>query len=67
MPAQTVSAEEWLIDPNHSTANFPIEHLGIAMVHGQLAYLTGTVTIDEKNSRMTGLKLFILVKSVGTG
>jgi len=37
------------------------------MVHGQLAYLTGTVTIDEKNSRMTGLKLFILVKSVGTG
>jgi polyisoprenoid-binding protein YceI len=67
LPAQDVSAEEWLIDPNHSAAHFSIEHLGIAMVRGSFADLTGTATIDEKTGKITGLRIVILVKSIDTG
>jgi polyisoprenoid-binding protein YceI len=44
--AQTSS---WTIDPNHSSINFEVRHLGVSNVHGSLSGVKGTVAYDEKD------------------
>jgi polyisoprenoid-binding protein YceI len=44
--AQTSS---WTIDPNHSSINFEVRHLGVSNVHGSLGGVKGTVAYDEKD------------------
>jgi polyisoprenoid-binding protein YceI len=39
----------WTIDPNHSSINFEVRHLGVSNVHGSLNGVKGTVAFDEKD------------------
>jgi len=39
----------WTIDPNHSSINFEVRHLGVSNVHGSLGGVKGTVAYDEKD------------------
>ncbi|MBS1822934.1 MAG: polyisoprenoid-binding protein [Acidobacteria bacterium] len=39
----------WTIDPNHSSINFQVRHLGVSNVHGSLTGVKGTVAYDEKD------------------
>jgi polyisoprenoid-binding protein YceI len=39
----------WTIDPNHSSINFEVRHLGVSNVHGSLGNVKGTVAYDEKD------------------
>ena len=39
----------WTIDPNHSSINFEIRHLGVSNVHGSIGGIKGTVVYDEKD------------------
>ncbi|MCK4839945.1 MAG: YceI family protein [Desulfobulbaceae bacterium] len=62
-----VSAENWLIDIDHSAAHFSIKHMTIAKVRGDFADLTGTATIDDKNGKLLGLQIKVGVASIDTG
>ena len=43
------AAEEYKIDPNHSSANFSVRHAGVSTVHGRFSKVTGAITFDEAN------------------
>lgn len=61
--AQTAT---WTIDPNHSTAQFTVRHLGISNVTGSFTKVSGTVNLDEKDIAQSQVNASIDVNSVDT-
>ena len=61
--AQTAT---WNIDPNHSTAQFTVRHLGISNVTGSFTKVSGTVILDEKDITQSQVNASIDVNSVDT-
>lgn len=61
--AQTSS---WNIDPNHSTAQFTVRHLGLSNVTGTFNKVSGTVQLDEKDITKSQVDAVIDVASVDT-
>ncbi len=59
-----VPAGHWTIDPEHSSVNFSIRHLGITTLRGRFAEFAGTVESDGANVHGVGV---VDVKSVHTG
>jgi polyisoprenoid-binding protein YceI len=59
-----VPAGHWTIDPEHSSVNFAIRHLGITTLRGRFAEFTGSVESDGAMIRGTGV---VDAKSVHTG
>src|SRR5271167_2754132 len=59
-------AKTWKIDPNHSAAQFSVRHLGISIVRGAFAKVSGTVTYDPADPSMTTLEATIDASSVDT-
>jgi polyisoprenoid-binding protein YceI len=47
--AQVFAADEFTIDPAHSSANFAVKHLMISTVHGRFSDVSGTIFCDEKD------------------
>ena len=47
--ASAYAQSTWTIDPNHSSINFEVRHLGVSNVHGSLSGVKGTVAYDEKD------------------
>lgn len=41
-------ADQWIIDPAHSEAEFHVKHMMVSTVDGSLGAVTGTVVLDEK-------------------
>ncbi|MGA9527684.1 MAG: YceI family protein [Terriglobales bacterium] len=56
----------WSIDPNHSTAQFTVRHLGISNVTGNFTKVSGTVALDEKNIAQSQVNASIDVNSIDT-
>ena len=56
----------WNIDPNHSTAQFTVRHLGISNVTGNFTKVSGAVELNEKNITQSQVKAVIDVSSVDT-
>lgn len=56
----------WSIDPNHSTAQFTVRHLGISNVSGNFTKVTGTVTLNDKDITQSQVKATIDVNSIDT-
>jgi polyisoprenoid-binding protein YceI len=44
--AQTTT---WQVDPNHTSAQFAVKHLGVSTVRGAFTKTTGVVQLDENN------------------
>jgi len=56
----------WDIDPNHSTAEFTVRHLGISNVRGNFTKVSGVVELNEKNITQSQVNAVIDVGSVDT-
>ena len=56
----------WTIDPNHSTAQFTVRHLGISNVSGDFTKVSGTVVLNDKDITQSQVNATIDVNSVDT-
>jgi polyisoprenoid-binding protein YceI len=56
----------WTIDPNHSTAQFTVRHLGISNVTGSFTKVTGTAALNEKEITQSQVQVSIDVNSIDT-
>jgi polyisoprenoid-binding protein YceI len=57
----------WTIDPNHSSINFEIRHLGVSNVHGSIGGIKGTVVYDEKDITKSSVEATADTNTVSTG
>ena len=61
------SASTWNIDPDHSSIQFKVSHLGLVDVKGIFRKYQGTVTLDEKDIAKSSVNVTIEAASVDTG
>lgn len=61
--AQTTN---WTIDPNHSTAQFTVRHMGISNVSGNFTKVAGSTVLNEKDIAQSRVSATIDVSSVDT-
>lgn len=61
--AQTTT---WTIDPNHSTAQFTVRHLGISNVSGSFTKVTGSVQFNDKDITQSQVNAVIDATSIDT-
>ena len=68
MAPGTVAAqtETWHLDPNHSSAQFSVRHMGISTVRGAFTKLSGDVTYDPSNVSQSTIDVVIDATSVDT-
>ena len=59
--------QTWTIDPNHSSINFEVRHLGVSNVHGSIGGIKGTVVYDEKDITKSSVENTADTTSVATG
>jgi polyisoprenoid-binding protein YceI len=57
----------WTIDPNHSSINFEVRHLGVSNVHGSIGGIKGTVVYDEKDITKSSVEATADTNTVSTG
>jgi len=62
----TAQAGNWQIDPNHSSAQFSVRHLGVSTVRGAFMKVTGSAKYDPANPANDSLMASIEAKSVDT-
>ncbi len=49
--SQTLAADNYQVDPIHSSVNFSIRHLEVSNTHGRFNEPTGSLSIDEADPR----------------
>ena len=59
-------SSNWTIDPNHSSINFEIRHLGVSNVHGSIGGIKGTVVYDEKDITKSSVEATADTNTVST-
>ena len=64
--AAAAQASTWQIDPNHSSAQFSVRHLGVSTVRGAFARITGNAKYDPADVTKCSLETTIDAKSVDT-
>ena len=64
--SQVFAADEFTIDPAHSSANFAVKHLMISTVHGRFSDVSGTISYDEKDPSKSSVLAVIKAASVNT-
>jgi polyisoprenoid-binding protein YceI len=56
----------WQIDPNHSSAQFSVKHLGVSTVRGAFTKVTGSAKYDPSDATKDSLDATIEASSVDT-
>ncbi len=56
----------WSIDPAHSQVEFTVKHMMITKVRGRFSDLEGSITLDEKEPRNSGVEVTIDASSIDT-
>jgi polyisoprenoid-binding protein YceI len=56
----------WQIDPQHSSAQFAVRHLGLSTVRGAFSKLSGTVSLDDQDITKSTVEVTIDVNTVDT-
>jgi polyisoprenoid-binding protein YceI len=64
--AAAAQAGTWQIDPNHSSAQFSVRHLGVSTVRGAFMKVSGTATYDPSDPSKGSLDATIDAGSVDT-
>src|SRR5271154_1601932 len=64
--AMAADNNTWQIDPNHSTAQFVVRHLGISNVQGDFTKVSGTVVVDDTDISKSSVNATIDMASVDT-
>jgi polyisoprenoid-binding protein YceI len=59
-------AKTWQLDPNHSSAQFSVRHMGISTVRGAFTKVSGTVSYDPADPSKTTLEATIDANSIDT-
>lgn len=61
-----LAAQEYKIDPSHSSANFTVRHMLVSNVNGRFAKMTGTLYYDEQAPEKSWVKAVIDSSSINT-
>jgi polyisoprenoid-binding protein YceI len=56
----------WQIDPQHSSAQFAVRHLGLSTVRGAFSKLSGTMVLDDQEISNSSVEVTIDVNTVDT-
>ena len=64
--AAVAQTSTWKIDPNHSTAQFTVRHMGLSNVTGTFNKVTGSADMDDKDLTKSSVDAVIDVASVDT-
>jgi len=56
----------WQIDPQHSSAQFAVRHLGLSTVRGAFSKLSGSVLLDDQDVTKSSVEVTIDVNTVDT-
>ena len=56
----------WQIDPQHSSAQFAVRHLGLSTVRGAFSKLNGTMVLDDQDITKSSVEVTIDVNTVDT-
>ena len=62
---QLRAADEYAVDPVHSSITFKVQHLGLAFVHGRFNDYSGTISIDPDASKCA-FTMSIKVETIDT-
>jgi polyisoprenoid-binding protein YceI len=65
--ALPVHADDFAVDPVHSSVTFKAEHMGISWVHGRFNTFSGSVTYDKANPAKSSFEFAIDANSVDSG
>jgi polyisoprenoid-binding protein YceI len=57
----------WKIDPAHTSAEFKVKHMMISNVKGSFSGISGTLTEDTFNPRLSRVDAIIDISTVNTG
>jgi polyisoprenoid-binding protein YceI len=60
------AADEYKIDPVHSSANFAVRHMLVSTVKGRFTEVNGTILYDQKDPTKSSVKAVIKVASITT-
>ncbi len=60
-------AEEFAIDPVHSSIEFSVRHMMVTNVRGRFREFSGTIFYDEKDIRKSSVRVTIKTTSIDTG
>ena len=66
VPAAVAQAGTWQIDPNHSSAQFSVRHLGVSTVRGAFMKVSGSAQYDPADPTKDSLNATIQAASVDT-
>ena len=61
-----IAADQYAIDPAHSTAAFAVKHLAINTVHGRFAEVSGAILYDEQDVTKSSVTVTIKAASINT-
>jgi len=64
-PAAAASST-WQIDPQHSSAQFAVRHLGLSTVRGAFSKVSGTMQLDDQDVTKSTIEVTIDVNTVDT-
>jgi polyisoprenoid-binding protein YceI len=65
LPAAATTSN-WQIDPNHSSAQFAVRHLGLSTVRGAFTKVNGAIQFDDKDITKSSVDVTIDAASVDT-
>ena len=60
------TADDYAIDPAHTSVSFKIEHMGLSYVHGRFNSFSGSFRLDSSDPANNSFKLDIKSQSVDT-
>jgi len=64
-PAKAANST-WNIDPQHSSAQFAMRHMGLSTVRGAFSKVTGTMALDDQDITKSSVEVSIDVNTVDT-
>ena len=62
----SAAGSTWQIDPQHSSAQFAVRHLGLSTVRGAFSKLSGTLMLDDQDITKSTIEVSIDVNTVDT-
>ena len=66
MGASALAADEYKIDPVHSTVGFNVKHMMVSTVHGRFNDFSGQILYDDKDPSKSSVKVTIKAASINT-
>lgn len=66
LAAPALAADEYKIDPKHSSANFAVRHLMVSTVRGRFSDVSGGIVYDEKDVSKSSVTAVIKTASLNT-